>query len=69
MNLPNPELSTDTMLEQLILSAKKTGYAEAMNEVTKLLVVVACMDNKDVILKALARGVDEIHKKGFSLHA
>lgn len=69
MNLPNPEPSTDTMLEQLVLSAKKTGYAEAVNEVTKLMVAVACMDNKDAILKALAKGIDEIHKKGLNLHA
>lgn len=69
MNLPNPEPTTDTLLEQLVLSAKKTGYAEAINEVTTLLVAVACMDNKDVILKALAKGIDAIAKKGHTLHA
>lgn len=58
------EQHLDPQLEALIFSARKTGFAEAMNEVMKLLIVVARNDDAKAIFKLLAKGFDEIQTKG-----
>lgn len=65
MNQPAPAPNTiDASLDQLIMSARKVGYTEAVSEVTHLMMEVARLDDKDQILKRLARGMDAIAMKG-----
>lgn len=54
----------DASLDQLIQSARKVGYTEAVSEVTHLMLEVARLDDKDQILKRLAKGMDAISMKG-----
>lgn len=63
---PAPNLSpeTDRALEQLILSARASGFASALAEVTSLLVTLAHMENSREVFTALAKGLDAISKKG-----
>ena len=54
-------------VEELVLSARKTGWAECINEVTKLLVKVARMDDHRLIFKRLVTGLDAVAKQGNTL--
>ena len=65
---PTPDDDT-TQLEALVLSARKTGWAECLNEVTKLMVIVARLDDPRSMMKVLVHGLDDISKQGASLHA
>lgn len=59
----------DESLNDLILSARKTGWSECMNEVTKLMMEIARMDNPKQMLAALVKGCDAISKQGTQLNA
>lgn len=54
----------DASLDQLIQSARRVGYTEAVSNMTHLMMEVARLDDKDAILKAMAKGMDKINAKG-----
>lgn len=56
-------------IEELITSARKTGYAEAIADVTGILVEVARLKDAQDILITLARRFDALSKKGPSHYA
>jgi hypothetical protein len=64
MSMPLADARVEQSLQELILSARKTGFAEAVAEVTNLLVTIGHMDNAHEVFIALAKGIDAISRKG-----